>query len=242
MAKITYANKVALNENPEIALINKVTDDDLNEIKSVVNTNDDNVGNLINLTTTTKTNIVAAVNELDSDKASSTDLGNVANLTTTDKTSAVAAINEINAAVGLTVHNSYSQSTTEPYSANYINTYIDDTGWVDMSSYVNTTNFTARNGQPPMARRIGKVVYWKGSVYCSTVVNNREATILSGIPSQFRPTGEFGRCGITWYISTPYHIFVDNTGSVRVSESSNIEVQNDWAGFTLANISGYLVD
>ena len=117
-----------------------------------------------------------------------------------------------------------------------------DTGWVDMSSYINTTNFSARTGQPPMARRIGKVVYWKGSVYCSTAVNNKEATILSGIPLQFRPAGEFGRCGITWYINTPYHIFADNTGAVRVSESSNIEVQNDWAGFTLANINGYLVD
>ena len=140
------------------------------------------------------------------------------------------------------ITNSYSTSTGIGYSANYMNTYIDDTGWIDMSSYINTTNFSARSGQPPMARRIGKVVYWKGSVYCSTAVNNREATILSGIPSQFRPAGEFGRCGVTWYISTPYHIFVDDTGAVRVSESSNIEVQNDWAGFTLANISGYLVD
>lgn len=39
MAQITYTNKVALNENPEIAAINKVTDDDMNEIKSVVNAN-----------------------------------------------------------------------------------------------------------------------------------------------------------------------------------------------------------
>lgn len=140
------------------------------------------------------------------------------------------------------ITNSYSTSTGIGYSANYMNTYIDDTGWVDMSSYVNTTYFTARNGQPPMARRIGKVIYWKGSVYCSTAVNNKVATILSGIPSQFRPTGEFNRCGVTWYISTPYHIYTDNTGEVRVSESSNITVQNDYAGFTLANINGYLVD
>ena len=36
---ITYTDKVALNENPSVALINKVTDDDMNEIKSVVNNN-----------------------------------------------------------------------------------------------------------------------------------------------------------------------------------------------------------
>lgn len=69
MAKITYTNKVALNENPEIADINKVKDDDMNEIKSVVNTNDDNLGDLTTLTTTTKTSTVAAINELDSVKA-----------------------------------------------------------------------------------------------------------------------------------------------------------------------------
>lgn len=40
MAKITYANKVALNENPEIADINKVKDTDMNQIKEVVNANE----------------------------------------------------------------------------------------------------------------------------------------------------------------------------------------------------------
>lgn len=37
MAKITYDNKVALNEEPSIAAINKVSDDDMNEIKTSVN-------------------------------------------------------------------------------------------------------------------------------------------------------------------------------------------------------------
>lgn len=41
MSKITYANKVALNENADIPNVNKVTDDDMNEIKTVVNNNDD---------------------------------------------------------------------------------------------------------------------------------------------------------------------------------------------------------
>ena len=39
--KLTYTNKVALNENAEIPDINKVTDNDMNEIKNVVNNNDD---------------------------------------------------------------------------------------------------------------------------------------------------------------------------------------------------------
>ena len=53
--KLTYANKVALNENAEISDINKVTDSDMNEIKAVVNNNDDDMTtistNLTNATT-----------------------------------------------------------------------------------------------------------------------------------------------------------------------------------------------
>lgn len=64
MAKITYTDKVTLNEQPSISAENKVTDDDMNEIKNVVNTNDDNVGTLSNLKTTAKTSTVTAINEL----------------------------------------------------------------------------------------------------------------------------------------------------------------------------------
>lgn len=64
MAKITYTDKVTLNEQPSISAENKVTDDDMNEIKNVVNTNDDNVGDLSNLKTTTKASIVGAINEM----------------------------------------------------------------------------------------------------------------------------------------------------------------------------------
>ena len=60
MSKITYADKVTLNENPNVADVNKVKANDLNEIKNVVNANDDNVGDL----TTDVSSVVNAVNEL----------------------------------------------------------------------------------------------------------------------------------------------------------------------------------
>ena len=41
MSKITYADKVTLNENPDVADVNKVKASDMNEIKNVVNANDD---------------------------------------------------------------------------------------------------------------------------------------------------------------------------------------------------------
>lgn len=64
MSKITYSDKVTLNENPNVADVNKVKADDLNEIKNVVNANDDNVGNISDLKTTDVSSVVNAVNEL----------------------------------------------------------------------------------------------------------------------------------------------------------------------------------
>ena len=64
MAQITYADKVALNTNSQVADINKVNDSDMNEIKSVVNQNDTNVGNLSNLNTEDKSSVVNAINEI----------------------------------------------------------------------------------------------------------------------------------------------------------------------------------
>lgn len=128
MAKITYTNKVALNENPEIADINKVKDTDMNEIKTVVNGLDDNIGTLSNLTTTNKTSAVAAINELNTNKAST----NEVLIQDTEPTASDNKIwidtGEIASPVS-EITNSYSTSTGIGYSANYVNnmnTYSED--------------------------------------------------------------------------------------------------------------------
>ena len=64
MAKITYTDKVTMNENADIPAINKVKATDMNEIKSVINENDDNVGTLSSLPTTDKSSAVAALSEI----------------------------------------------------------------------------------------------------------------------------------------------------------------------------------
>lgn len=66
--QITYEDKVALNENTEIADINKVKADDMNMIKSVVNANQEDVGDISNLKTEDITSIVNAINELATNK------------------------------------------------------------------------------------------------------------------------------------------------------------------------------
>lgn len=125
MAKITYTNKVALNENPEIADINKVKDDDMNEIKSVVNTNDDNLGDLTTLTTTTKTSTVAAINELDSVKAED-DIIEISNTQPSSSSNKLWIDTGEIAQAHTEITNEYSTSTGIGYSANYINTKLLD--------------------------------------------------------------------------------------------------------------------
>lgn len=211
MGKITYTNKVALNENPEVADINKVTDDDMNEIKSVVNTNDDNVGDITILTTTTKTSTVSAINELNSTKATSNDLGNIANLTTTDKTSVVNAVNELNSnkaskneviisdtqpteednklwidtgEIGSQVSeitNSYSTSTGLGYSANYVN---------GLNTYSTTEQVVGTWNDKPLYRQI---------ITIPALLNN--STVYATIDSTFNVVD--------------YQAYVTNPGNYR---------------------------
>ena len=87
MAQISYTNKVALNENPEIADINKITDDDMNEIKQVVN---DNYNNTIQITDTEPSDndnklwidtgeVSSSASEITNEYSTSTGLGYSAN-------------------------------------------------------------------------------------------------------------------------------------------------------------------
>lgn len=71
MGKITYDDKIQLNENANIPNNQKCRAVDMNEIKSVVNGNDTNVGSLSNLNTTDKTSVVNAINEVNTNQINS---------------------------------------------------------------------------------------------------------------------------------------------------------------------------
>lgn len=158
----------------------------------------------------------------------------------------IAAKNKITAGdmneIKTVVNGACTQVDTNTGEISTINGKLVDTGWIDMSAYVNTTYFAIRTGDTPMARKIGKVVYWKGSVYCTTAPNSQTATVLSGIPSQYLPNYEYGTSVITWYIGENFSMHIGGNGSMEISKDTNIGVQYDWAGIQLSNISGYIVD
>lgn len=162
MAQITYADKVALNENPNINAINKVQDTDMNEIKEVVNENETKI--LLAVTDTAPANCDTGdmyYNTTDdliytataTDTWSSTGVAPTENtlyVVLTTQTSYMYDGNTLISVGGggssITVHNSYSASTTEPYSANYVNgaisgaivsTYTDNQTSAYSTEYIN---------------------------------------------------------------------------------------------------------
>lgn len=226
MAKITYTNKVALNENPEIALINKVTDDDLNEIKSVVNTNDDNVGDLTNLTTTTKTNIVASINEVNSDKAAD-DIILVQSTEPSSETN-ILWINDGQIGTPASeITNSYSTSTGIGYSANYVNNLM-------IPQSYNLTNLPTQSGGTNVYQ-LNKInnlvvlnidVIWFNSITLNTWLD------LGQIPAELYPSKEItSNCAIVnggnGNVIGNGRIIVTTAGLIRVK---SIISNNDLTG------------
>ena len=117
-----------------------------------------------------------------------------------------------------------------------------DTGWIDMSDYVNTTNFTIRPGYNPEVRRIGNVCYWRGEIYCSTAPSGYNVSLLSSsIPAIFKPTMQYSRCGATYQNNQIYNIFISKGEGVKVSQAT-FSIQSQYSGYQLSNLSGYTVD
>lgn len=119
---------------------------------------------------------------------------------------------------------------------------LNDTGWVDMRDYINTTYFYAREGFAPKARKINGVIYWVGMVYCHTNVDNVYANILQDLPDWVLPVHECNKGGIQWVTAIPYAMFIDHTGNVTVRQAQDITAQSDQSiGYTLTVMSGYLI-
>ena len=120
---------------------------------------------------------------------------------------------------------------------------LNDTGWIDMSAYINTDYFAPRPEVTPMARKIGKVVYWKGYVYCIKDTNTSEIDIMVNLPewAKFDAGQEFARPFMMWGVFN-YGVMYINGGNIRIGQNSNISNVgiNNWQAYSLASISGYI--
>lgn len=118
---------------------------------------------------------------------------------------------------------------------------LNDTGWVDMSAYVNTEYFAPRPGIPPMARKIGKVVYWMGYVYCIKDSTEWSLRIMQNLPDWARCDNEFARGFVMWEAWISGAMF---TEADHISIGQNTEIKSvgeyNWRAYSLGTISGYI--
>lgn len=131
-------------------------------------------------------------------------------------------------------------SEATPYTP-YKEISVEDTGWVDLSSYVNTTNFTIRPGFNPQARKIGNMVFFKGAVYCTTAPNSNITNLLTNIPNQFRPSQEIASAGARYGSTTLFRIWYEE-GNIKIQEASNIPTTQYYQGYALSSLVPYLVN
>ena len=140
------------------------------------------------------------------------------------------------------IKTSKTTSDTAGYSCTYLNNQLYDSGWIDLSSYVNTTYFKVRTGFVPKVRKVGNTVYYTGYVYCKSNVGSNVAKILNAIPSAYRPTaGEMAGGGCRFSTNNAYSIWIEN-GEIKVAEANNITTQNDYQGYYLGNLGPYLAN
>ena len=118
-----------------------------------------------------------------------------------------------------------------------------DTGWVDITPYLNNQYFKVRgDNYKPMVRKINNVVYFKGRVYPYKNVEDKTATLFSNFPEEFRPTVEQIRPGIMHSTFRLYITYNNIDGIIIVRENTNIETSELFQGYILENLGGYLTD
>lgn len=171
MALITYDDKVAINENSQIAEKNKVSASDMNQLKDVINENANNFDEL----------------------------------------------------------------------SNDFNNFSNDTGWISISSYLDTSKFKERAQYPLKLRKIGNIVYLAGEFYKINNTSSKDAMkALNALPSAYRPaTGfQFSGGGKQFKLDAPYSIWIQDDGCIYINPT-NFNPTEDYQGFSLSNIGCY---
>lgn len=117
----------------------------------------------------------------------------------------------------------------------------NDTGWIDMSAYINTEYFAPRPELPPRARKIGKVVYWMGYVYCIKDSLQWTLQIMRNLPDWARCDSEYARAFVMWETWNYGTMFLEDN-HISIGQSTEIKSvgESNWRAYSLATISGYI--
>ena len=150
------------------------------------------------------------------------DLGLLTNLNTTSKTNLVNAINEVNNSVGNLVHDSYSASTTETYSTNYVNNNFENKGTL---LWINSNVGTSFSAQDITLNTDGydllEIIFNNQGYYKSVRVNKGANILLDGF---------YYGDGTTIYYSWRYANFNSDT-EIHFDNSNLVQIQGSATSF-----------
>ena len=112
-----------------------------------------------------------------------------------------------------------------------------DTGWVSLSSYMDTSKVNIRDGYCEI-RRIGKTVHVRFGVTSRSSINSSTwVNISSAIPEQFRPGKE---TFIASYSQSPGgYIGINASGLIRLRNQTGSQVSANWWVYCMGS---YTVD
>ncbi len=112
-----------------------------------------------------------------------------------------------------------------------------DTGWVSLSSYMDTSKVNIRDSYCEI-RRIGKIVHVRFGVTSKSSINSSTwVNISSAIPEQFRPGKE---TFISSYSQTPGgYLGINASGIIRLRNQTGSQVSANWWVYCMGS---YTVD
>ena len=125
-----------------------------------------------------------------------------------------------------------------------INEITNDTGWISISSYLDTSKFKERAQYPLKLRKIGNIVYLTREFYKINNTSSQDGMkALEPLPSAYRPaTGfQFSGGGKQFRLDAPYSIWIQDDGCIYINPT-NFNLTEDYQGFSLSNIGSYPTD
>lgn len=114
------------------------------------------------------------------------------------------------------IKNSYSTSTTDGYSANYVNGLVADTGWIEITQSDLAQGTAGTGYYVPMYRKIGNVVYLKGQV---TGITTRASAIFTLPSGYYNNSKRLSFCTTNDSLEVNF-IRVLNTGVVQIQQTT----------------------
>lgn len=213
MGKITYNDKVKINELTNVPAINKVQDVDMNEIKTSVNTIYDALGTGTD-TYSTSTSYVAG------------DMVIYNGMIYECTTATSGAWNSANWSLVPVVENDMINNNLLPQ--------VYDSGWIEITQNDLSQGTVSSGYYAPAYRKIGNIVYLKGQV---TGITTRASAIFTLPSGYYNNSNRLSFCTTNDNLEVNF-IRVLNTGVVQIQQttgtlSSGVNAFFDGISFTV---------